>query len=77
MALALPSGRDRVNNPVTAKGALGIERWEGGMSSQASRVAPIAQILCVARMECGLGGGVGWPAQSARARSVDLGGTWV
>jgi hypothetical protein len=77
MALAPPSERDPVNNSVTAKDALGIERGEGGMSGELALNAAVARIVSVAPMECGLGDGIGSPAESAKARVVDLAPAWV
>jgi hypothetical protein len=41
--VSLLRGHDPVNNAATAKGALGIERGEGGMSGQPSLNPAVAQ----------------------------------
>lgn len=75
MALAPPTGHDPVNNAVTAKDALGIERREGGMSGELSLKAAVAWIASV---ECGRRAAIGSPVESSQACAVDLSGpAWV
>ena len=47
------------------------------MSGELALNAAVARIVAVAPMECGLGDGIGSPAESAQARVVDLAPAWV
>ena len=74
MALAPPTGHDPVNNAVTAKDALGIERREGGMSGELSLKAAVAEIASVVLVELG---DIGSPMAVPKVAAVDLGPAWV